>query len=152
MPAPKPHNPIPPDVLQYLEIPLRRPWHVIVPFAVILVAALVTASVLPKRYRSSTLILVESEKVPEAFVQKMVTDRPGRRLQTIKQEVLSRTRLETVINELQPYGPVTQQSLTVGVETMRGSIEIGVRGNDAFSIDFVHTNPEVAMKVANRLA
>jgi protein tyrosine kinase modulator len=140
------------DLLEYLEIPLRRPWHVVIPFVLLVTAAVATSYVLPKKYRSSTLILVESEKVPDAFVASMATERTTKRLQTIRQEILSRTRLERVINELQPYGPVGNRSLTVTVETMRQAIDIAVKGNDAFSIDFVHRNPEMAMKVANRLA
>jgi polysaccharide chain length determinant protein (PEP-CTERM system associated) len=34
---------------------------------------------------------------------------------------------------------------------MRRAIAIRVKGDDAFSVEFVHTDPEVAMKVANRL-
>ncbi len=140
------------DLLEYLEIPLRRPWHVVVPFVLLVAAAVAASYLLPKKYRSSTLILVESEKVPDAFVASMATERTTKRLQTIRQEILSRTRLERVINELQPYGPVGNRSLTVTVEAMRQAIDIAVKGNDAFSIDFVHRNPEMAMKVANRLA
>jgi len=140
------------DLLEYLEIPLRRPWHVVVPFVLIVATAVAVAYLLPKRYRSSTLILVESEKVPDAFVASMATERTSKRLQTIRQEIMSRTRLERVINELQPYGPVGNKSLTVMVETMRQAIDIAVKGTDAFSIDYVHRSPEMAMKVANRLA
>lgn len=140
------------DLLEYLEIPLRRPWHVVVPFVLIVATAVAVAYLLPKKYRSSTLILVESEKVPDAFVASMATERTSKRLQTIRQEIMSRTRLERVINELQPYGPVGNKSLTVMVETMRQAIDIAVKGTDAFSIDYVHRNPEMAMKVANRLA
>jgi polysaccharide chain length determinant protein (PEP-CTERM system associated) len=140
------------EMLEYLEIPLRRPWHVTIPFVLIVAAALAVSFILPKKYKSSTLILVESEKVPDAFVASMATERTSKRLQTIRQEILSRTRLERVISELQPYGPVGNRSLTATVETMRQAIDIAVKGNDAFSIDFVHRNPEMAMKVANRLA
>jgi polysaccharide chain length determinant protein (PEP-CTERM system associated) len=139
------------DILVQLEVPLRRPWHVIVPL-VLAVAVAVTASlVLPKKYLSHTLILVESEKMPESLVTRVVTDSSGRRLQTIRQEILSRTRLEKVIRELDPY-PGAGGSFTGVLETMREAIEIGVRGNDAFSIEFIHRDPEKAMQVTNRLA
>jgi polysaccharide chain length determinant protein (PEP-CTERM system associated) len=114
--------------------------------------AIALGFVLPPRYRSSTLILVESEKVPDTFV-KIATDTMGRRLQTIQQEVLSRTRLETVLSELNPYpnhpGKVTVSSL---VERMRGSILIQTKGADAFMIEYEHTDPAMAMRVATRLA
>ena len=62
------------------------------------------SAVLPKMYRSSTFILVESEKVPDSVVPRMVAnERSERRMQTIKQEILSRTRLEQVIKDTNPY-------------------------------------------------
>ena len=109
------------EVLDYLEIPLRRPWHVAIPFVLVLAAAVTTSYVLPVKYRSSTLILVESEKVPDSFVGQVATERVGRRLQTVKQEVTSRTRLETVVRELDPYGQLEKTSITDQVEWMRGS-------------------------------
>ena len=91
------------SVQEYLEIPLRRPFLVAGPTVLVLVLAVTLAFVLPERYSSSTLILVESERVPDTFVTKMTADSIGRRLLTVRQEVLSRTRLERVIEELDPY-------------------------------------------------
>jgi polysaccharide chain length determinant protein (PEP-CTERM system associated) len=140
------------DVREYLEIPLRRPWHVAIPFVLVLVAAVATSYILPPRYRSSTLILVESEKVPESFVGQVATERVGRRLLTVKQEVTSRTRLETVVRELDPYKQLDRTSMTDQVEWMRGSTSVTVRGNDAFGVEFVHGDRHMAQRVANRLA
>jgi len=139
------------EILEYLEVPLRRPWHVLIPFVLCVAAVLGASYVLPSKYRSSTLILVEAEKVPESMVGNVATERIGRRLQTVKQEVLSRTRLEAVIQELDPYGMPARPSMTTMVEWMRSSIEVTVKGNDAFGIDFVHRDPHMAQKVANRL-
>lgn len=141
-------------IQEYLEIPLRHPLLVVGPAILTLVLAVVFALVLPERYSSSTLILVESEAVPETFVAKMTTDSIGRQLQTVRQEVLSRTRLEQVIKELDPYpspsaspAPVSSQ-----VEDMRGSITVRTKGADAFTIEYIHTDPVMAMQVTDRLA
>lgn len=142
------------SIQEYLEVPLRRPLFVLVPAVLVLSSAIAMAFVLPKKYRSQTLILVESEKVPDTFVQKMATESIARRLYTIRQEVLSRTRLERVIQELDPY-PAKEEKPppnSVLVERMRRAIRIEVRGTDAFSIQYVHTDPMTAMTVTNRLA
>jgi polysaccharide chain length determinant protein (PEP-CTERM system associated) len=141
------------DLVEYLEVPLRHPWHIVIP-TVLVVAASVTASLtLPKRYRTSTLILVESQKVPDSFVRKDLGEASKPRLLTIKQEILSRTRLEKVIRELDPYPQMTgKMPLTDIVEIMRGASEINVRGNDAFTVEYEHHDPAMAMRVANRLA
>jgi succinoglycan biosynthesis transport protein ExoP len=141
-------------IQEYLEVPLRRPLFVLVPAVLVLSSAIALAFVLPKKYRSQTLILVESEKVPETFVRKMATESMSRRLYTIRQEVLSRTRLERVIEELDPY-PTEEEKrppISVLVERMRRAISIQTRGSDAFSIQYVHTDPMSAMTVTNRLA
>jgi polysaccharide chain length determinant protein (PEP-CTERM system associated) len=139
-------------VVEHAQILLRRPWHIAVPFTAVLVLAVAASFIVPKKYRSSTLILVESERVPEAVVPKMAAEAAGKRLQTIRQEILSRTRLETVIKELDPYGSTEREPMTVTVERMRKAIAITVKGDDAFSIDYLHREPRMAMLVANRLA
>jgi polysaccharide chain length determinant protein (PEP-CTERM system associated) len=139
---------------EYVEVPLRHPWLVVVPLLTLFSLAVAASVVLPKRYRSSTLILVESEKVPDNFVAKMSTESMERRVKTMSQEVLSRTRLEQVIAEENPYGASdgTQGLLSAQVERMRNSIKIENKGTDAFVIEFVHTRPDKAASVANRLA
>lgn len=141
------------EIQEYLEVPLRRPLFVIVPMVLAVAGAIAAGFLLPERYRSSTLILVESEKVPEAFVGKTGSETMSRRLQTIQQEVLSRTRLERVLSELDPYrGPATSQPVSVQVERMRASIRIQTKGDDAFTIQYEHTDPKMAQRVADRLA
>lgn len=137
---------------QYAQILLRRPWHIAVPFTAVLVLAVAASFIVPRKYRSSTLILVESERVPDTVVRRIAAETAGKRLQTIRQEILSRTRLETVIKELDPYGSAGREPTTVTVERMRNAIAITVKGDDAFSIDYLHREPRMAMLVANRLA
>jgi polysaccharide chain length determinant protein (PEP-CTERM system associated) len=134
----------------YVEAPLRRPLHVLVPLGITLSLAVGASVLLHKMYRSATLILVESEKMPDSFVRSMATETTNKRLMTIRQEILSRTRLEKILEELKPYPG--NQSITEGVESMRGAIEINVKGTDAFSIEYVHRDPKKAREVTSRLA
>jgi polysaccharide chain length determinant protein (PEP-CTERM system associated) len=132
------------------EAPLRRPWHVVIPFVLIVLAAGATGFLMPKMYRSTTLIMVESEKMPASVVQRIATETSERRLVTIQQEILSRTRLEQIIKELNPYPGAA--STTAGVEAMRGSIQILVKGSDAFTVSYAHHDPKAAQQVTARLA
>jgi len=140
------------ELLSILEVPLRRPFHVIVPFVLVTLVALVAAYLMPRQYRTSTLILVEAQKVP-ASVVRTADESTKPRLQTIRQEILSRTRLERIIQELRPYptsGPAA--TMTDLVETMRNAVTINVKGEDAFTLEFTHRDPKTAQAVANRLA
>ena len=87
----------------FLHAPLRRPLLVVFPWVTIFLLSIVALFVLPKKYMSTALVLVESEKVPESFIAKVATWDPGQRLDAVRLEILSRTRLERVLDETQLY-------------------------------------------------
>jgi polysaccharide chain length determinant protein (PEP-CTERM system associated) len=139
------------ELQRLAEAPLRRPWLVIIPFLLSVVLAVAVSFVLTPRYRSSTLILVAPEQMPTNFVPQMSTERVARRLQTLRQEVQSRTRLEMVAREFDPYGSLGKEPLINTIERMREAVRVSVKGDDAFSIEFEHRDPKMAMLVADRL-
>lgn len=139
-------------LMSYLQAPLRRPWFAILPLVLFAGAAVGLAFWVQPLYRTSTLILIESQEVPDSIVR-MAQGSKGPRVRTIHQEILSRTRLAKIIEELNPYPSMRDKaSLTQTIDAMRGSVTIGVRGEDAFAIEYVHTDPAMAQAVANRLA
>ena len=149
-PSPQPHSLR--ELQRILEAPLRRPWLAILPLTITLAAAIALSFLLPPRYKSQTVILVEPDPIPASLVPKLSNDDVGRRLQTLRQEVQSRTRLELAVRELDPYGTVAKQPLINTIERMRAAVSVSVKGNDAFSIEYVHQDPAMAMLVADRLA
>lgn len=132
------------------EAPLRRPLLVLVPWLAVFAVSVAALFLLPKRYRSSTLILVESEKVPDSFVPRVATQDTRGRLEAIWPEIQSRTRLERVLAETRPYPEIT--SSMRALETIRRAIGINLSGSDGFTIEFVHRDPRKAQEVANRIA
>jgi polysaccharide chain length determinant protein (PEP-CTERM system associated) len=142
------------DIHDYTEIFLRRIWYIVIPFIVILVAAILYAFSLPKVYRAATLILVTPQKVPDTFVRPTVTSRIEDRLQSIGQEIMSRTRLEQVIAEFKLY-PEAAKSLSREeiVETMRKNIQVDIRGKQGyFTISYTGKDPKIVTMVTNKLA
>jgi succinoglycan biosynthesis transport protein ExoP len=133
----------------FLHAPLRRPLLVILPWAGVLILAVAALYVLPKKYMSSALVLIESEKVPESFIAKVATRDPSQKLEAVRPEILSRTRLERVLAETNPY---PQLSKTRGVDALRSSIAINLSGTDGFTISFYHRSPQKAQEVTDRLA
>jgi succinoglycan biosynthesis transport protein ExoP len=138
------------EVRHYLEAPRRRPLTVLLPWMGVILLSIGALFVLPKKYESSTLILVESEKVPESFVPKVATEDTTQQLWAIRPEILSRTRLERVLDETQPYPEIA--SRTQAVEAMRGAVSINVSGNEGFTLAFVHSDPHKAQQVTDRIA
>ena len=104
----------------YIDIFLKRIWYFIIPLVLVVsgtVAYLITA---PKWYRSSTLVLVSPQKIPQDYVKATVTSTVGDRLQSIAQEILSRPRLEQVISEQKLYPERVKSSpMEAVVEAMR---------------------------------
>jgi len=143
----------------YIEIALRRKWFVIIPLVVSIIGVILTLLLVPRSYKSTTMILVEHQKVPESYVNPTVTADINERLNTITQQVMSRTRLESIVNEFGLYNKeksnITSEEL---VGLMRGSIEIDIKGGrgggrtSAFSISYMGSDPETVMHVTNRLA
>src|SRR5690348_874919 len=86
-----------------LVILRRRFWLLVVPFAVVSAGTAIGARRLPDRYRSEAVILVVPQQVPESYVKSTVTTRIEDRLDSIQQQILSRTRLERIIEEMNLY-------------------------------------------------
>jgi polysaccharide chain length determinant protein (PEP-CTERM system associated) len=93
------------------------------------------------------------QRVPETYVRSTVTSRIEDRLRTISQQILSRTRLERIINDFKLY-PVESKTKLMEeiVEQMRLQVGIELVKGDSFKLTFVYDDPEVAAKVTERLA
>lgn len=137
----------------YLRIFSRRKWLILIVLSICVTSAWALAEFLPKRYKSSTLIVVESQKIPETYVRGVVTGSLQERLGTIRQLVLSRKILTKVIEEV-GLPPERQKgdSLDDTLESLRKNIEIATSRDEAFSISYRNENPVTAMKVTAKLA
>jgi polysaccharide chain length determinant protein (PEP-CTERM system associated) len=141
----------PEDVLKILR---RRIWFLLVPFAVVSAGTAVVARRLPDWYQSETLVLVVPQKVPEAYVRSTVTTRIEDRLQSISQTILSRTRLERIIDEFGLYAQERRSGIMEDVvQTMRNHhINVTIRRGDAFAVTFIGREPRTVMRVTDKLA
>ena len=140
-----------PDAIR--KIVWRRRWHLVLPAIVIAAAASWLIHRLPDRYRSEALIQVVPQSVPETFVRSTVTTRGDQRLQSITQQILSRTQLERIIRDFDLYADRRQSdTMQEIVDSMRtGDIEVRPTKGDAFRLGFSAGSPEVAMRVVERL-
>lgn len=144
----------------YWNMLLRRKWLALAIFLACVGIAGVLCAVLPASYRSSTLILVEGQKIPENYVQAVIGPTIEERLNSLQQQVMSRTVLTRMIEEFGLYpNMIRAEGMDAVVEKIRKDIKVetmGARsqrgGVDAFSISFAHENPLVAMNVTSRLA
>src|SRR5215510_5757841 len=87
----------------YLRILLYRKWWVIAVFLAVSAGTALFSYRLPDVFRSETLILVDPQKIPEAYVKATVTGDIRNRLGTLSQQILSATRLQKIIDSLNLY-------------------------------------------------
>jgi len=137
----------------FLDIARRRIWLIIIPFVLVSTATAIVAKRTPNLYRSETVILVVPQRIPESYVRSTITSRIEDRLQSIGQQILSRTRLERIILDFDLYaGDRRTAPMENVVEIMRRDIEVETVKGDAFKVTYVSGDPKAAMEVTNRLA
>jgi protein tyrosine kinase modulator len=136
-----------------LKIASRRKWLILMPAIVVAAAGLAWIHYLPNVYRADTLILVVPQRVPESYVRATVTTRIEDRLQSISQQILSRTRLEKIVQDFGLYPERRSTDVMEDiVDRMRKDISIDIVKGDAFRVSYSAPQPLTAMKVTERLA
>ena len=142
----------PEDIIGIL---LPRRWLILLPFGIGLALVPVIAERVPKVYRSEALIMVVPQRVPDTYVRSTVTESVEDRLPSINDQILSRSRLERVINDFDLYKDLrATQPMEDVVGRMRkdiGSPEIKL-GQQSFRVSYVNTDALVAQRVTARLA
>lgn len=142
------------------DLLLRRKWWILLPLLIIPVVVAAVSLRLPKRYHSETVILVDPQKIPTEYVKATVTSDVADRLQTISEEVMSRTRLQRIADEVGLYneirGKKTQEEL---ISAMRKDITVDlIRGSNdktpvgGFKIGYTADTPVIAQKVTQQIA
>lgn len=119
--------------------------------------------VLPPKYISSTLVLVEQPKVPDTVIHSVVTDALGQRLMTMQEQILSRTRLQPLIERFNLYASdqrkkvpmeelVAKMRLNIKVDTIR-SAQNNAPANTVpgFTISFTSDDPKVAQQICGEI-
>ena len=87
------------DLWPYISIVFRRKWWIVFAFLFSITAGLGYYKLAPRTYQATTLILVEPQKVPDSYVEPVVSDTVESRLYTITQQIHSRTNLEKIIEQ-----------------------------------------------------
>jgi uncharacterized protein involved in exopolysaccharide biosynthesis len=84
----------------YVAIARRHAWAIVVPALIGPLLGLLYSYSYSPLYTSYALLLVEPQTMPTGYVKPIVSERVRDRLITMKQNVLSRNRLEPLVNRL----------------------------------------------------
>lgn len=150
-----------------IEIVLRRRWWIIVPFCLSMIVGICLAIMLPRIYSAKTIILIQPQKVPTNYVQSVVSTDIDSRLNILKQQILSRSNLEKIIQDFNLFSEPKYENMFVEdkINELRNKISIELifpdekrdsrrfqpRDQDAFSISFKGKDPEKVLRITNSL-
>ena len=139
----------------------QRRWFVIVPAVLLAITGLLAAYLLPRTYRSSAVLLVESQDLPGGVTGNPDEDPIDRRIAKIRQQILSRPDLVELIQSNDLYNASSRsEPLSKLVDRMRDATTLaavdadiqraprGNAGSIAFSLSFDYARPALAQLVA----
>jgi len=132
----------------------------------LLLLSLTIAFLWPPTYKSTATILIEEQEIPTDLVRSTITSYADQRIETIKQQVMSRTTLWKVVEQFNLYSDLRKSNpVEEVVKRFIKDIEVEVISADvvdkrtqhptkatiAFTVAYQSKSPELAQNVANEL-
>jgi polysaccharide chain length determinant protein (PEP-CTERM system associated) len=142
-------------IQDYLELLRRRVWLILSCAFLFLAAGLAICFLLPPQYVSQTLVIVEQQKVPENYVKPVVTEDLNARLASMREQILSRSRLEPIIERFNLFSG-NNISMDDRVDATRKAIQItpipsGANKMPGFYVSFRTQNARTAQQVCSEI-
>jgi protein tyrosine kinase modulator len=162
-----PNTPEPITLERFWNIVRRRRRAMFVALTVVWLVACALAWFLPPRYMSESTILIEQPQVPEKLVLPNVVLDIQAHLQTLTQEVLSRSRLQRIVDDLHLYSGRLDRLLAGGdviarmrkdikvnlVPTTTGLVQANTKSSEvtSFTISYSGSDRQLVQEVTSRL-
>lgn len=141
---------------------LRQKWLLLLTAVLGAAAGLLLAMVIPAQYTSHTMVLVEEPVVPDSYVKPVVSEDVGQRLASMQGQILSRTRLQDLVEKFDPYKKDTGKvPVEVMIERLRKSIKVAPlnpmpgtmsRELPGFTVDVTLGDPHLAQQICNEIS
>jgi len=150
----------------YVAMFHRRRTLIVLAGGVLLGLSLAAAFLWPATYKSTATILIEEQEIPSELVHSTITGYADQRIETIKQQVMSRTTLWKVVEQYNLYADLRRTTPAEEVvKRFTKDIAVGVISADvvdkrtqhptkatiAFTVAYQSNSPDLAQKVANEL-
>ena len=154
------------DLYDYLALLRRRKTIILAVGASLLAASAALAFLLPAVYRSTATILIEEQEIPPDLVRSAIATYADQRIETIKQQVLSRSTLWRIVEQYDLYKDLRKRSPTeevltrfvkdIQIEVMNVKVidkrtQNPTQATIAFTLAYDGESAELAQKVANEL-
>lgn len=154
------------DLRDYLALLRRRKTLILMVAASLLAASAALAFLLPAVYRSTATILIEEQEIPPDLVRSAIATYADQRIETIKQQVLSRSTLWKLVEQYDLYKGLRKRNppeeiLTrfvkdiqidvMNVKVIDKRTQNPTQATIAFTLAYDGESAELAQKVANEL-
>ena len=150
----------------YVAMFHRRRTLILLAGGVLLGLSLAAAFLWPATYKSMATILIEEQEIPSELVHSTITSYADQRIETIKQQVMSRTTLWKVVEQYNLYPDlrrtnpaeevVKRFTKDIAVEVISADVvdkrtQHPTKATIAFTVAYQSNSPDLAQKVANEL-
>lgn len=154
------------DLHDYLALLRRRRTLIVAVAGAILAVGAALAVLLPPVYRSTATILIEEQEIPPDLVRSAIATYADQRIETIKQQVLSRSTLWHIVEQYDLYKDLRRRNPTeevlgrftkdiqidvINVKVIDKRTQNPTQATIAFTLAYDGETPELAQKVANEL-
>ncbi len=154
------------DLYAYLALLRRRKTMILTVAASLLAVSAALAFLLPAVYRSTATILIEEQEIPPDLVRSAIATYADQRIETIKQQVLSRATLWRIVEQYDLYKDLRKRSPTeevltrfvkdIQIEVMNVKVidkrtQNPTQATIAFTLAYDGESAELTQKVANEL-
>jgi polysaccharide chain length determinant protein (PEP-CTERM system associated) len=142
----------------YVKILKKRGWIIAVPAIIAPIIAYGISHFVQPRYVSQTLVLIEQQKVPDNYVKPVVTEDLSSRLASMREQIMSRSRIQPIIERFNLYGD-SKMSMDDRVDAVRKNIDIKPIQSDisrtgglpGFYISYQASDPRTAQIVCGEI-
>jgi polysaccharide chain length determinant protein (PEP-CTERM system associated) len=141
----------------YLAILKRRRWQILLSALIIPPLVVAATFVMPARFVSQTLVLIQQQRVPDDFVKPVLSENLDERLAAMREQILSRTRLQPIIEKfgLYPKEPTEDARLTamrkaIGVKPIESQMT-RANGLPGFFINYTGSSARLAQQVCGEI-
>ena len=137
----------------------RRFWMILTAGVVFLGVGFGVTYIIPPQFVSQTLVIIEQQKVPENYVKPVLNEDLGQRLASMKEQILSRSRVEPIIERFNLFAGSNETmddrvDLTrkaIAVTPIRSDQSRGTGGMPGFFISFKAQDARTAQQVCGEI-
>lgn len=139
----------------YLEILRRRYWILVLTAILGAGGAYLFSKSLPNQYQSHAVVLVQEPKVDQTFVTPVVSAQISRRLETMREEILSTAELQPVVEQFHLFETgLSNGSSMARVGRLRKAISVTFGDSPAvtgFTVEVTLNDPHLAQQVCAKI-